>query len=201
MDTRLEIKMDATDWRDTGMREETLPESETDVIDAIAAGTPTMRVARDLIVAQEMGLIKRLTRPNKTLLNVAAAYEVACIAKRQKATITAVNGTEYQVPAFVGRMGRPPEPLDAVEPLTAEDVESGAVPLPDAEDAPIFEPSYAPVRSAASLDYATRHMSGFIPGNIWNKLLEIHGAGGDVREQASALKARIDEMVTRILEQ
>ena len=58
---KLRIEIDATDWQDAAVREETILQSEDDIVKAINAGQPTTRVARDLIVSQEIGAIERVT--------------------------------------------------------------------------------------------------------------------------------------------
>ena len=172
------LKIDVTDWRDEALRDESLPQKEEDIIAAIQSGKQTMRVARDLIVAQEMGTIPHLTRPNKTLLNAGAAYDVATLLKRQKQSVETVDGNTYEIPAYIGRLGRTPDDSD----------QTGEQPDTELKEEPVeIEPSYVLASAPAAMGYALRYLEGFIPGNIWNKLLEVYYCGGDVRAQADAL--------------
>lgn len=195
---KLNIEIDATDWQEQALNDESIISSEEDIVKAINDGQPTTRVARDLIVSQEIGAIKRVTRPNKTLLNMAAAFEVAKIMKRQRATVVTPNGNEYGVPAYVGRLGRQPVPPDDLEGESDESIataiEAGTFTEPEFE----MEPSFVPTKTPAALDYATRYLRNYIPGMIKRKLLEVHGAGGDINEHANALVAEILKIVSEL---
>ena len=197
----LKIEIDATDWQNQALGDESIMQNEDDIIKAIEDGRPTTRVARDLIVSQEIGAMRRLTRPNKTMLNMAAAFEVAKIIKRKRVVIETPNGNEYSSPAFIGRLGR--QTIPPAEEMAGESDESIAAAIASGTLVEVMfeqEPSFVRSKTPAALDYATRYLRHWIPGTIKKKLLDVHGAGGDIREQAEALKAEIDKIVAEMMD-
>lgn len=207
------IVIPIADWRDEVLREEALVEQREDVIDMVAAGVPSGKIAKRVVVSQELGVTPvRILRSNKILFYTAAQAEVASLARREKETITARNGTEYAAPRFVGPITREEEDVDGNRSYQAiavpvEDT-TGMLPGVAQEEAdesangngglPYADTKQDPGKVEA-LKRAQHYLREVVSGHMWNRLKIVYHCGGDVQEEARRLKAAVDMQVFRLL--
>ncbi len=195
MNGKLYIKEDITDWRDETLASETLVTSEQDILEALERGETTPRLARAAIVSRELNEAPGdIIRPNKSLLMAGAQMDVIQITKKYKEKVRVNSGAEYSVPKYIGNV-----------PVKEDGNGNGEVSEEQAEEARRTardenEPSFVTISDDRALEMAVRYLESYVPGYIWNRLLEIHRTGGDVRNEADKLKAKIDEMVSMILD-
>ncbi len=180
----LNINIDITDWQEEAERDENFIMSEEDILTAIRQGLSTSKVARVLLVSQELGMTKeRISRPPKVLLNIGGQIDVQAIIHKSKTKVRAASGAEYNVNELVGYT---PEKVE----------ENGDEPI---EKEVYTGPSFFDIHDKRALESAIRYIENIIPGHIWGRLLIIYENGGDVRNEAEKLKQTIDEMVKRIV--
>lgn len=188
---KLYIREDISDWRDETFQDETIIEQEDDIFAALEQGISTPKIARAALVSRELGKAPAdLIRSNKVLLNVGAMADVIAIAHKPKVKVQTKNG-EYDAPAFVGKV--------ATRQLEEEQVE-GEPEIEETETEPDDSgPSFVRLGDDLAGRRAQDYLDRIVPGHIWNRLLIIHSAGGDVRQAALEVKGKIDEMVGRIV--
>jgi len=181
MSEQLYIKEDISDWLEETLRDESIIESDEDIIHAMENGLSTGKIARAVIVSREIGKAPSdIVRPNKMLINVGAQMDVIARAHGEKTAVKTSTG-EYPVSRFVGLV-KEKDVLDE-----------------DEADIDQNEPSFVQIDSAQALERSVGYLERIVPGHIWNRLLVVHEAGGDVRNEADKLKQTIDEMVSRIV--
>lgn len=168
--SKLEVKIDVTDWRDDAMREEFIIADRESIVDAISSGKSTAATAKALVVNQELGNCVRMFE-NKILFLTGAMAEVGAIVRAEK--VETEDGKF--IPAFVGKI-----------------VER------DQEDLGAEERSYANSLSSAGHERAESYLRQVVPGHIFPRLQIIHANGGDVKKAALELKLKIDEFVNAL---
>ena len=182
--TKLFIKEDITDWMDETLHDENIIESEEDIIHALDNGVSTAKLARATLVSRAMGKApKDIVRPNKILLNVGAQMDVISRAHSEKTSVKTSTG-EYPVSSFVGIV-REKELVHEENDPEIQEVPQG--------------PSFVRINSSDALGRSVGYLERIVPGHVWNRLLVVHEAGGDVRNEADKLKQTIDDMVSRII--
>lgn len=184
--SELFIHENITDWMHETLRDESIIESDQDIIHALAKGGSTAKVARAAIVSREMGKAPSdIVRPNKMLLNVGAQMDITQMMHNEK-TIVKTSSGEHPVSSYIGIVKEKEQPGD-------EDA-------PEEEEQPKkYEPSFVSIDSAEALERSIGYLERVVPGHIWNRLLVVHEAGGDVRNEADKVKQIIDDMVSRIV--
>ena len=180
---QLFIKEDITDWYKETMRDETIVESEQDVLGLLDKGEHSAKIARSAIVSRELGKAPDdILRPNKVLLTAGALNDISFMAKKVTLEVEGKNGKTYDAPGYVGRIGRMPD-----------DDEPGEEPKEDKG------PSYVRTQSTTGLNRAEAYLTTTIPTHVWNRLLVVKANGGDVRTSAELLIESIDQMVERLV--
>jgi len=168
---KLYIKEDITDWREEVMREEFLPKDKDDILSGIENGLHTAQVARAAIVSRAMNEAPEdIIRPNKVLLQVGGQQDISQIVARQKVDIETKSGKTWKVPAFIGD----------------QDDDEGQ--------------SYYPSDSNKAKEIAEQYLQTQVVGHIRNRLATIYQNGGDVVENATWLKMKIDSLVDDLME-
>ena len=174
MANKLIIKEDITDWRDEVLQKEVIVNKEQDVLNLISDGVSTALTARATIVSRELGeTLTDIVRPNKLLIMIGAMKDVSILVKSQRHEVATPSGRTFMSCDYIGK-GK----------------------IKDEEDIN----SYVETQSKDGLRNAENYLNKVIPGHVWNRLINIVDAGGDIVPLAEALKSRIDDMVDKILE-
>lgn len=185
---KLFINEDISDWLEETMRDETIVESEQDVLELIDKGQHSAKIARSTIVSRELGKAPDdILRPNKVLITAGALHDISYMAKKVILDVEGKNGKTFEAPAFVGRIGRIPEFKDE------EEIEEEAEPVEDKG------PSYVRTQSTMGLNRAESYLMNTVPTHIWNRLLVVKANGGDVRMNAELLIDNIEQMIERLV--
>lgn len=183
MTKKLVIGIDITDWRDEMQRIEPREIQTADDIVALVVddGHKMVDVGKFAVVQEEMSVTKKPVITSRIMqIKNAARADVNVIIANRKRTVETESGKKYDVREFV------------------------AVPstkLGDADNAEIAELGENPVVSFDSepgLNRCLYYLRKVVPGHIWNRLVQIHGAGGDVDAIVDEMKAEIDDMVGRL---
>lgn len=182
---KLYIKEDITDWRDEAMRDEAIPESAAELMQFVEGGMSTAKAARAAIVAREIGKAPAdIIRTNKMLLNAGAQLDITAMMHRKKTDVKTPSGRTYEANAFVGKG------------------QLGADTETDEQDAkPDLGPSFVSVNDKQAIDRTLFYLHSVVPGWIWGRLLTLAANKQDVRAAANQLKATIDDMVGRIMDE
>lgn len=175
MTDKLTIQVPIDDWAEEVKREEVELTSDADIIAAMATtGAHPLKLARMVIASREMGIAPEgIIAPNKTLLNVGGAEEVARLIRSQVNTVH-VGDQSYEARAFVG-------PVDGAAP----DGEEGA---PD-------EVTFVAANTKLALARLATYISDMIPRHVWGRavILASHAGGQETLHEAlRALRAAID---------
>jgi hypothetical protein len=182
IEDRLFIHEEVTDWFEDFRRREIEIKSEEDVIAAIQKGIPTSELARDVIVATLLGdLPPEVLPPMRSLTAMGAQARIVSMVHKIKTEVEIKSGT-FSVNTFIGDVDDHREDKDEIEP---EDVGEGScyVNITDPEATPRIE------------SYLLRR----IPGHVITHLVKYKENGGDVREIAEELIAKIREIVDKIV--
>ncbi len=178
MVNKLYIKEDITDWRDKVLQDESIIENKTDILHEFKRGKRTSDVAISAIVSQAMGKTDIL-RPFRTLMLVGAMEDVSTIVHEPKVEVETPKGT-YQVDQFVGLV-------------------NGAIQEMEDNETPAEEPSFVTLDDSKAMERVYDYLYRIVPAHIWNRLVMVYHAKGDVRQASERLKLIIDEMTNRIV--
>lgn len=144
----MQIKVDVTDWEQEYIQEETQILIEDDLV-KLSTQMPASKVARMYLVSREKKQSPDdLLRPNKVLLNVGGATDLASVIVRRKKDVTLSNGKEFQIREYVG---------------------SGAE---DEED------TFVKVESDEAAKRALDYLLNIVPGYVMGRLKIIAHCGG-----------------------
>lgn len=173
--SELFVNIDITDWKDETLKNESVIRNEDELLEQIESGVSTGNVAKSLVTSNEMGWTeKEIIKGNKPLFYAGAQAAVSGLVARQRHKVTAPSGAEYSVRSYVGK-------------LATKDDEA-----PEGK-------SYVHTNTDEGLERATNYLQSAVTGHIWNRLVVIFDAGGDVESASEELKAKIDEMASRLI--
>ena len=168
---KLYLKADITDWRDEAYQEEFLPENWEEILGAIERGQHTVKIARATVVAREVGHAPDdIIKENKLLVMSGATQEISSKVRSMKTEIETASGKTWKVPAYIGNPGSDEEQ------------------------------SYVATDSYKGKSWAENYLETAVVGHIRNRLATIYQNGGDVIEVADKLKAKVDDLVARLME-
>lgn len=185
-----EIKIDVTDWVEEAQRAEAEFKGIGDLVERhVAEKWTPLKAGRMLVGAREAGMApKDIAPPNKALLNSGAALAVSreTVARYRKAHI---GGQDIRVREYVGQWGDRGQ-----EGETTTDAMQNTVPIAVEEYIGMVESA-----SDAGCDLARRYLEEMVPNHIWTRMVILAEHKADLRETANKLKAKIDELVERLI--
>jgi len=175
---KLEIKIDATDWKDQVLRDETIVTTKDELIDIIKKGGSTSQAAISAIVSEEIGAAPlALLRSRKNQLRTGGMVDVSAIIANMKHEVETPSGAVYETRDFIGVPGANKN---------------------DEETKTHSGPDFVSSRSEDGFDRAINYLDKVVPGHIWNRLTIVFENSGDVERAAETLKHKIDEMVKKL---
>ena len=185
------ISIEYGDWLKEYIASAIKPVNEDDIITAMQeTSLKPMQAARLAIVAREQGKADADILPsNKIVLNMGASHRLSQRIASKRKDVT-VKGRKYNTRQYVGTV--------------QEEVEGTQ---PEGENEMTVPSTW--VRTGTTLvevgnngearERARRYLLEVVPGYIRERLIIIASGGGDVKEAADALKAKIDEMVAELV--
>jgi len=191
--TEAEVRIDVSDWWNDALHTEEMPQTEGDLAAlAVREGYSARRAAQIAIAARVMSKSPEDILPDdKNLLGTGGASAVHMAIAIQKKQIE-INGKEYRARQFTAVC--PEEQEDEPEPdAEQQEFEQTVEPLERPPELP--DHGYVKLGTDKSLENALRYLRRRVPGHVWNRLVEIKAAEGNVREAADELVARIYQMV------
>lgn len=187
MSSKTFVKVDVTDWKDEALREEAVPQTNEELVSlAVRQGMSARTAARYAIAARAAGLAPDDVLPNdKVLLGNGGGLVVHMMVANAKERIK-IGNREYLARKYKAIQKQEKEPSDNGDQSELE-VESA---LP--------EHGYTQLGTQVSIENAINYLRNRVPGHIWNRLIEIAAAEGDVKTAAEELIDKIGEMVDKL---
>jgi len=165
------------DWLQEYRKKEISLRNDEEICDAAIEGATTAEIARMSIVAREQKHAPEDLLPmNKLLLLAGGRDAISAKISQRRIEFETKSGKRYEARALVADV-----PAEGEE----EDVER--VPM-----------RYVAADSAGALERAERYLLERVPGYIFGRLKIIALNEGDAAEMGEMLKARIDELVSRL---
>lgn len=166
----MEIKIDVTDWNEDYQSKELDVSSENEIIKRAKEGVKPSEMGRHIVVAREKGLAPdNIIKPNKSILNIGAAYLVSQLQTKFLKKKNLKNGKNITVRALT---------------CPTEGVQNQAVVDSDTED---------------GCQNAINYLLNVIPGHIQGRLVIIAANGGDVEDYAEKLIMEIRNIVSELI--
>lgn len=183
------VKVDVTDWKDEALREEAVPQTNEELVSlAVRQGMSARTAARYAIAARAAGLAPDDVLPNdKILLGNGGGLVVHMMVANAKERIK-IGDREFLARKY-----------KAIQKQEDEEEPSGNGDQLELEiESPLPEHGYTELGTPASIDNAVDYLRNRVPGHIWNRLIEIAAAEGDVKGAAEELVDKIREMVDKL---
>lgn len=181
------LKIDITDWVEEHDQAEPSITTEDDLIKLVTENKRTTAQAfRMATAARERGLAPADILPaNKLILQTGGILNVNGLIARRMKEVQLANGSTTTVREFVAPV------REEEEGHSVCDTQKISAPSPLLE---FYVSTQSKEGNGRALDYLLK----IVPGYIMGRLKIIAANGGDVAAAADALKAKIDEMVTRL---
>ncbi len=189
MSNKTVVTVDVTDWKEEALREEIVPQTSEELVSlAVKEGMSAKTAARYAIAVRAAGLAPDDVLPgNKVLLGNGGGHAVHLMIASAKEKIK-VGDKEY--------LARKYKAIQKVDKAVSSE---GNGEILDLEiDSILPDHGYTEIGTPESIENAIQYLRNQVPGHIWNRLIEIKAADGDVEKAVEELVDKVREMAGKL---
>ncbi len=172
MSKKTVISIDVSDWAEAALRNEEAPQTRDELTDLSLSKGYTATEAARIGMSQRAGgnSPAEILPDDKNLLSDGGAMSVHMMIARAKRTIE-IKGQEYEARIATANIQEEEESTDR---------------------------NYTLLGTEQNCENAKRYLLHRVPGHVWNRLLEIHEGGGDLRDIGKQLIAIIEGFIGKL---